>query len=132
MLKLPCALIIATLGVGIAPLYAQELPSTAKKVSMDEFKKFADGKKVHVEILDFEKPVSAELTWNWKKKKITGEAKLDGSTFPVSSKLSFAGDKACATNKGEKPACHAVFIDGDKFYEVRDDGKLHAVSTLTP
>jgi hypothetical protein len=118
--------------LGTAPVFAQDLPPTAKKASMEAFKAFADGKKVHVEIFDMDTPVSGDLTWSWKTKKITGDAMVDGSKIPVSVKLSFKGDKACSNGKGEKPSCHAIFIDGNAFYEVRDDGKVHAKSTLVP
>lgn len=47
----------------------------------------------------------------------------------VKLRLSFEGDKACADNDG-KPSCNSIFIEGNKFYEVRDDGALHATSTL--
>ncbi|WP_261334467.1 hypothetical protein [Rhizobium leguminosarum] len=52
--------------------YAVDLPAGAKKVTMEEFKAFADGKHVKVEIVDLEKPVSADLVWSWKKGTITG------------------------------------------------------------
>jgi hypothetical protein len=132
MFKLACTLVAVALGVGMAPALAEDLPPTAKKVSMEAFKAFADGKKVHVEIFDLDAPTSADLIWNWKTKKITGEATVNGSKVPVSVKLSFKGDKACSNGKGEKPSCHAIFIDGNTFYEVRDDGKLHATSKLVP
>ncbi|MGG7580542.1 hypothetical protein [Rhizobium sp. Nf11,1] len=110
--------------------YAVDLPAGAKKATMDEFKAFADGKPVKVEILDLEKPVSAELVWSWKKGTITGKADVGGKTIDVKTKLTFKGDKACSAGKGEKPSCHVIYIDGDKFYEVRDDMKVHAVSTV--
>ncbi len=109
---------------------AMDLPADAKKVSMEEFKAFANGKHVAVEILDFDKPVTADLVWNWKESSITGKAKVDGKTIDVKTKLTFQGDKACSTAKGEKPTCHFIYIDGNKFYEVRDDMKVHAISTI--
>lgn len=110
--------------------HAMDIPAGAKKVTMEEFRAFADGKHVQVDILDFEKPVSADLVWSWKKKSISGKASVDGKTINVNAKLTFKGDKACATNKGEKPTCHVIYVDANKFYEVRDDMKVHAVSTL--
>ncbi|MBY5520532.1 hypothetical protein [Rhizobium leguminosarum] len=110
--------------------YAVDLPAGAKKVTMEEFKAFADGKHVKVEIVDLEKPVSADLVWSWKKGTITGKADVGGKMIDVKTKLTFKGDKACSNGKGEKPNCHFIYIDGDKFYEVRDDMKVHAVSTV--
>ncbi|MBB5664876.1 hypothetical protein GGE68_003073 [Rhizobium leguminosarum] len=110
--------------------YAIDLPAGAKKVTMEEFKAFADGKHVKVEIVDLDKPVTADLVWNWKKGTITGKADVGGKTIDVKTKLTFKGDKACSNGKGEKPSCHSIYIDGDKFYEVRDDMKVHAVSTV--
>lgn len=48
----------------------------------------------------------------------------------VKTKLTFKGDKACSTAKGEKPTCYTIHTDGNKFYEVRDDMKVHAISTV--
>ncbi|OWO94726.1 hypothetical protein B5E41_13365 [Rhizobium esperanzae] len=110
--------------------YAVDLPAGAKKATMDEFKAFADGKHVKVEIVDLEKPVTAELVWSWKKGTITGKADVGGKTIDVKTKLTFKGDKACSAGKGEKPSCHFIYIDRSKFYEVRDDMKVHAVSTV--
>lgn len=97
---------------------------------MDEFKELADGKNVSVEIFDADAPITAELVWNWKKKKITGKAQVGGNSVKVNVKLSFEGDKACSTGKGQKPVCHAIYIDGNKFYEVKDDLTVHAVSVV--
>lgn len=124
---------IGAIAFLISGAHAGELPSipaTAKKATMEEFKTLADGKPVKVEIFDFEKPVTADLVWNWKKASITGTAKVGGKVVDVKTKLSFKGDKACSTAKGEKPSCHAIYIDGNRFYEVRDDMKVHAVSTV--
>ncbi|WP_259669920.1 MULTISPECIES: hypothetical protein [unclassified Rhizobium] len=103
--------------------YAVDLAAGAKKATMDEFKAFADGKQVEVEILDLKKPVTAELVWSWKKGTTTGRADVAGKMIDVKTKLTFKGDKACSAGKGEKPSCHFIYIDGDKFYEVRDDMK---------
>ena len=109
---------------------AESLPATAKKVTMDEFKAFADGKRVDVVIFDLEVPATATLVWDWKKELITGSAVVNGKDkIKVKTKLSFEGDKACSDDNG-KPSCHTVYIDGDKFHEVRDDGDVHATSTI--
>ncbi|NKL67602.1 hypothetical protein [Rhizobium leguminosarum] len=110
--------------------YAVELPPGAKKVTMEEFKALADGKHVKVEIFDFGKPVSADLVWSWKEGTITGKANVNGKIIDVKNKLSFKGDKACSASKGEKPTCHVIYVDGNMFYEVRDDMQVHAVSTV--
>ena len=121
-------LLLALYATG--PALAEAPPATAKKATLDEFKALADGKKVDVVIYDLEVPVTATLVWNWKKKQITGNALLDGKKkIKVKAKLSFDGEKACSSS-GEKPTCHLIYIDGDRFYEVRDDGHVHATSTL--
>ncbi|MGF6256612.1 hypothetical protein [Ensifer sp. ZNC0028] len=129
MRKILSGIALAFLLSGINA-YALDLPAGAKKVTMDEFKAFADGKPVKVEVYDFDKPVTADLVWNWKKGTITGKAKVDGKTFGVKTKLTFKDDKACSNGKGEKPTCFTIYIEGNKFYEVRDDMKVHAVSTI--
>ena len=120
---------LAALMIGGAA-FAEPLPATAKKATLDEFKTFADGKMVDVVIFDLGVPVTATLKWDWKKQRITGDALVDGKKkIKVKTKLSFEGEKACSDNEG-KPSCYAIFIEGDKFYEVRDDGDVHATSTL--
>lgn len=57
--------------------YAVDLPAGEKGYN-GEFKAFADGKPVKVEILDLEKPVTAELVWSWKKGTIIGKADVGG------------------------------------------------------
>ena len=75
-------------------------------------------------------PVTGTLKWDWKEELITGTALVNGKDkIDVKTRLSFEGDKACSDNEG-KPSCHAIFIDGDRFHEVRDDGDVHATSTL--
>ena len=109
---------------------AETLPSTAKKATMDEFKAFADGKTVEVVIYDLEVPVTATLVWDWKNKRIKGTGLVnEKDKIKVKTKLSFREDMACSDQDG-KPNCHQIYIDGNKFYEVREDGKVHATSTL--
>ena len=31
---------------------------------------------------------------------------------------------------GEQTTCHLIYIDGDRFYEVTHEGKVHATSTI--
>ena len=98
-----------------------------KKRRLIEFQAFADKKPVNVVIYDMDVQVTATLTWDWKKHQITGSALVNGKhKIKVNTKLSFEGDKACAEGDDSKTICHNIYIEGDKFYEVRDDGVLHA------
>ena len=113
------------------PTASEPLPPTAKQATMEEFKAFADGKTVEVVIFDLGVPVTATLRWNWKKKRITGEALINrNDRIEVDTRLSFKGDMACADQEGGERTCYLIFIDGDRFHEVRTDGGLHATSTL--
>lgn len=104
------------------------IPETAKKATKDEFIAFIDGKTVDVVIYDAEKPITATLKWDWKKKSITGNALVDGKDkIKVKVKWLFEGDQACSN---DKKGCHDIFVDGKTFYEVKPDGSVHAVSTL--
>jgi hypothetical protein len=115
------ALVCSTAG-------AETLPASAKKVTMDEFRAFADMKPVTVEIYDMGQPITADLVWNFKKKTITGTALVGGKTIQVKTKLKVDGDRACAV--GEETTCHVIYVDGNRFFEVTADGTLHATSTL--
>lgn len=127
-------LMIAGFVVTSTSALALDLPATASKATLDEFKEFADGKTVEVDILDMEKPVTATLVWSWADATISGTAVIDGSQkVEVKVALSFDGEKACSKGEGD-PTCHLIYIDREagKFYEVRDDGAVHAVSTIKP
>jgi len=106
------------------------LPAAAKKVTQDEFIAFVNGKTVDVVIYDAGKSLSATLKWDWKKKRITGSYLLDGKKGKVSAKWTFEGDKACSQAGSQPKQCHAIYIEGDQFFEMRDDGKIHAISKL--
>ncbi|MER9483202.1 hypothetical protein NKI74_28155 [Mesorhizobium sp. M0494] len=128
-MKLLSLVVAATFSLAMSA-WAEDLPSSAKKASMEEFKTFANGKKVNVIIYDAGAAITATLVWSWKKKQIIGEALVNNKTkIKVKVPLTFDGDKACSQDQG-KPVCHLIYIDNDKFYEVRDDGKVHATSTL--
>ncbi len=130
MLKQVCAFMFSSAFLATGFAAAETLPSTATKATMEEFKAFADGKTVEVVIFDLDVPVTATLVWDWKKKRITGTALVNGKDkVKVKTKLSFREDMACADQDG-KPNCHQIYIDGNKFHEVRDDGNVHATSTL--
>ena len=123
-------LLLLTSAFALNPASAEPLPATAKKATMEEFKAFADAKTVDVVIFDLGVPVTATLVWSWNKKRITGDALVNGKDkIKVKTKLSFQGDKACADQDG-KPSCHFIYLDGTKFHEVLDDGTVHATSTL--
>ncbi len=120
-------LLVIGLSVAASAAEVVALPASAKKVTKDEFIAFIDGKSVEVVIYDLEKPVTAMLTWNWKKKTITGAALVDGTNkVKVSTKWSFEGDQACS----DAGSCHDIYVDGNSFYEVRPDGAVHAFSII--
>ncbi len=116
----------------IGSVVAEEptLPATAKKATQDEFIAFVNGKTVDVVIYDAGKSLSATLKWDWKKKRISGPYLLDGKKGKAVAKWSFDGDKACSQAGAQPKQCHSIYIDGDQFFELRDDGKVHAVSVL--
>jgi hypothetical protein len=130
MRVLPAATIFFALAISVG--YAEEpsLPANAKKATRDEFIAFVNGKTVDVIIYDAGKPLTATLKWDWKKKRISGSYVLDGQKGKVQTKWSFDGDKACSQAGNQPKACHDVYIDGNQFYEMREDGKVHAVSKL--
>lgn len=131
MLKRLCVPFLSTTFLLTGAAASEPLPPTAKQATMDEFKAFADGKTVEVVIFDLGVPVTATLVWDWKKKRITGDALVNRKDkVEVDTRLSFKGDMACAGQEGGVPTCHLIFIDGDSFHEVRPDGVLHATSTL--
>ncbi|WP_245463153.1 MULTISPECIES: hypothetical protein [unclassified Mesorhizobium] len=125
-------LILSILTLGFVPAAAAEdLPGTAKKATLDEFKAFVDKKPVNVVIYDMDVQVTATLTWDWKKHQVSGNAVVNGKhKIKVKTKISSDGDKACTEGDDNKIICHNIYIEGNRFYEVRDDGVLHATSTL--
>ncbi len=118
--------------LSISTSYAGDpsLPANAKIATQDDFIAFVNGKTVEVVIYDAGKSLTATLRWDWKKKRISGSYVLDGKKGKVQAKWTFDRDKACSQAGGQPKQCHAVYIDGDRFYEMRDDGKVHAISKL--
>jgi hypothetical protein len=111
---------------------APALPADAKKAAADTFAAFVSGKTVDVTVYDHKAPIIARLVWDWTKKTVTGRYVYDGADEgDVKRTISFAGDKACSVGKGDKTAaCYAVYMSGPSFFEVNDNGSLHAVSAI--
>lgn len=114
-------------------VFAEEptLPATAVKATQDQFIEFINGKTVDAVIYDAGKSLTAILKWDWKKKRITGDFIFDGTQKgKVKAKWSFDGDKACSQSGTDPKTCHDVYLDGGSFIEMRDDGKIHAISII--
>lgn len=124
------AVVILALSASLAHAEDPTLPASAKKATQDEFIAFVSGKTVEVVIYDAGKSLTAILKWDWKKKRISGSYVLDGKKGKVQAKWTFDGDKACSRAGSQPKECHSVYIDGDQFYEMRDDGNVHAISKL--
>jgi len=109
-----------------------KLPASAKQVKPDEFISASSGKRVFVTVFDFDKPVVADLKWDWKKKRVTGKFIYGGTKQgKVDTKISVDGDTICGINKGEKTKnCYTYYLDAGGFYEMTSDGKMHAFSTF--
>lgn len=116
--------------IGSVAAEEPNLPATAKKATQNEFIAFVNGKTVDVVIYDAGKSLTATLKWDWKKKQISGPYVFDGKKGKVSAKWTFDGDKACSQVKGQAQQCHAIYIEGDTFFEIRDDEKVHAISKV--
>ena len=124
-------LLVAFLTGFWTPAFAMEPPGTAHKATPDELSKLIDGKTVLVSIFDLGPPVVAQLVWDWKNKTIGGRALVDGKkAVPVKTVISIEGEKACSTGSDGKKTCFVPYIDGNSFYEVREDGQVHAVSYI--
>jgi hypothetical protein len=128
--SLVIAVAVSALSTALAQAEEPTLPSTAKMATREEFIAFVNGKTVDVVIYDAGKSLTAILKWDWKKKRISGSYVLDGQKGKVQAKWTFEGDKVCSQSGGRPKECHGVYIEDDKFYEMRDDGKVHAISKL--
>src|SRR5690349_21101111 len=117
MLKRLAVPLLSAVILSTGPTASEPLPPTAKQATMQEFKAFADGKTFDVVIFDLGVPAKATLRWDWKKKRITGEALIKGKDkIKVDAALSFKGDMACADQEDGLRTCHLIFIDGDRFH----------------
>jgi hypothetical protein len=110
--------------------YPAKVPPSAKKVSPEEFIKASNGKRVFVTVFDYDKPIIADLKWDWKKKRVTGNFIYGGTKRgKVNTTISVDGDTVCGVNKGEKKKnCYSYYLDDGGFYELAADGKVHALS----
>jgi hypothetical protein len=113
----------------IASTAPPALPGGLSPATPEEFTAFSKGKVFESVPYDADAPLIAETKWDWKKKKVTGNFIRNGKekgkfAFPVI----FKDGKSCIKFP-DSVTCYTVYIDGPAFYEIRDDGGVHAVST---
>lgn len=113
----------------MVPKVVPALPPGLKPASADEFSAFTKGKTFEVVVYSGESMVLTESVWNTKKKTVSGKwaqgGKLKGK---FSLPITLEDGLLCAKQK-KATSCHAIYIDGNALYEVKEDGAMHAVAT---
>ncbi len=113
------------------PLGKPALPASAVKATPESFTQLTDQKSTNFVVHDYETPFIGRLYWDWSNKKMVGELIVDEKKLAkVRSELTFDGDKVCTAWKTTDRSCYVVMVDGNTFYEIADNGDVHAVAVI--
>jgi hypothetical protein len=138
-MKYFAAFLIALLMVGCAPTKSTEitisaetttLPTDAKQLTGDQIRAFLAGNTFQFDVHDAGKPLTGTSTWESERGIVFGEYSLDHqSPKPWKRAWWVEGDKNCTRSGDNPPECQMIYVDGDRFFEIREDGGVHAIST---
>ena len=108
-----------------------EIPPGAKPLTNAEISALLAGRTFSFVVYDAAKSLTGTSTWDAHRKKVYGEYSWDKqSPKKWERKWYIVNGQNCTKPLDEKPAeCQNIYLDGDGFIEVTDDGTIHAVST---
>jgi len=107
-----------------------KIPEGAKPLNGAEIKAFLDGKTFQFVAYDSEKSLTGTSTWELNKGSAYGEYSWDNRSLkPWSRDWYVENDLNCTKPTQGDAECNHIYLDGEKFIEVRQDGVIHAVST---
>ncbi len=126
-------ILVALLAVGPNPnaaLADPEIPQGAQPLTDEEIKAVLGGKTFKFVVYDAQKSLTGTSTWDLDRGAVYGEYVWDNlSPRQWKRKWYVENDKNCTQPRNKAPECQNIYLDGKKFIEVTDDGKIHAVST---
>jgi len=128
--------IVAVAIVAATCLFSQvaqsepKIPEGAKPLNGAEIKVFLDGKTFRLVVYDAAKSLTGTSTWELDQGRVHGEYSWDNQDpKPWSRSWYVENNLNCTKPKGGEAECNQIYLDGQKFIEVRQDGVIHAVST---
>jgi len=125
--------VVAVVAIGLsAPgAYAEPtIPEGAKQLNGAEIRVFLDGRTFRFVAYDSAKSLTGTSTWELNKGSAHGEYSWDNqSPKPWSRDWYVENNLNCTKPKTGEAECNRIYLDGEQFIEVRQDGVIHAVST---
>jgi hypothetical protein len=107
-----------------------KIPEGAKPLNGAEIKVFLDGRTFRFVVYDSAKPLTGTSTWQLNDGSVHGEYSWDNQSPKSWSRTWYLeNDLNCTKPKKGDAECNHIYLDGEKFIEVRQDGVTHAVST---
>ena len=125
--------LIAFLAMGsiqTAALADPEIPPGAKPLTNEEIEAALGGKTFRVVVYDNAKSLTGTSTWDLGRGIVYGDYVLDNqSPRQWKRKWFVENNQNCTQPRNQDSECQNIYLDGEKFIEVTDDGTIHAVST---
>jgi hypothetical protein len=127
-------ILIGLVIVGLAPTDSfsnPEIPSGAIPLTNEEIKVALGGKSFNFVVYDAAKSLTGSSTWDLERGAVSGKYVYDNQS-PKKWKRTWyvENNKNCTKPRNAQPECQNIYLDGEIFIEVTDDGTIHAVSTL--
>lgn len=123
-----CAILLSSASVGMAD--QPVLPENAERLTGEQIKRFLAGKTFRLVVYDAAKSLTGTSTWDSERGIAFGEYSWDRQPLKRWERRWWVdGDRNCTQASGGDVECQAIYVVGEQFYEIAEDGKLHAVST---
>ena len=106
------------------------LPAGAKKLSGEQIRQRLGDRTFRFVVHDANVEVSGTSTWDLKSETVSGDYVWGGRSGKWKKQWKIIDDRNCIGDGGGKPwECQNIFVNGDVYYEVRDDAVIHGVNT---
>ncbi len=124
---------IVLVVIGLAPLSAlsePSIPEGAKPLTNEEIKAALGGKTFKFVVYDKGKSLTGTSTWDLESGAVYGKYVWNNqSPRKWKRKWYVKNNTNCTQPRNKEPECQNIYLDGEKFIEVTDNGTIHAVST---
>ena len=125
--------VIGFLAIGLRPactLADPAIPPGAQPLTNEEIKAALGGKTFKFVVYDAAKSLTGTSTWDLDRGAVYGTYVWDNQNPKQwKRKWYIENNKNCTQPRNKEPDCQSIYLDGEKFIEVTDDGTIHAVST---
>lgn len=116
----------ATAGRSDSP----RVPADAERLTGPAIRTFLAGNTFRFVVYDAAKALTGTSTWDSENGTVFGTFSWNlGPSKRWQRTWWVEGDRNCTRSEGKAPECQTIYAKGDQFWEVREDGQLHAMST---